>query len=171
MKRFVWRLQRILDIKTQEEHIKKSELLKLTERLTQTQGELLARKRMLKNMVQKIAEKNPKERLREQELFLRHSRWADALIRKLQERVKELEDEQRAKIAEVLKLKRFREGLEKLRTQAKSRFIEEQEKLEQKELDEMASIRFTRGTDPLLRDFSDEPPSAVLDTRRQQSGE
>ena len=50
------------------------------------------------------------------------------------------------KIAEVLKLRRFKDGLEKLRTEAKIRFIKEQEKLEQKQLDEGATVGFVRKT-------------------------
>ena len=58
--------------------------------------------------------------------------------------VDELETKQKEKIAEVLKIRRFKEALERLREQAKKKFIEEQEKLEQKQLDEMATLSFAR---------------------------
>ena len=45
---------------------------------------------------------------------------------------------------EVLKVRRFREGLERLRAEAHRRFIEEQSRLEQKDLDEMAGMGFIR---------------------------
>ena len=60
--------------------------------------------------------------------------------------VTELESKQREKIAEVLKLKKFKEGLEKLRVEAKMQFIKEQEKLEQQQLDEGATVLFVRKT-------------------------
>jgi flagellar FliJ protein len=154
MKRFVWRLQRVLDIKAKEEQIKKTELLKVTERLTQKQSELLAQRRILQDIINGLSEKDPQKRLSEQELFLKHSTTSDEQIRKLEEQVSELESQQREKIAEVLKLRRFREGLDKLRAQAKANFIEEQEKLEQKELDEMAAIGFARKSDPILRQIA-----------------
>jgi flagellar biosynthesis chaperone FliJ len=47
-------------------------------------------------------------------------------------------------MAEVLKLNRFKEGLERLRWEAKREFIKEQEKLEQKDLDEIGKIGFLR---------------------------
>ena len=150
MKRFVWRLQRVLDIKTKEEQSKRTELLKLTERLAQVRGELLVQKRILENMIKDIASKNPNHRLGDQEFFLRCSGTNDEVIKKLKNKVSELELKQREKIAEVLKVRRFKEGLERLRSEAKRRFIEEQEKLEQKELDEMATIRFARDMDPAL---------------------
>lgn len=151
MKRFVWRLQRVLDIKKNEEQIKKTELLKLTEKLTEKRSELLIQKRILNEMIAALAEMEPHKRLAEQELFLKHSPTADDLIRQLEEQISQLEIEQSEKIAEVLKLRRFRKGLEKLREQAKMEFLREQEKLEQKELDETAAIRFAREMDPALR--------------------
>jgi flagellar biosynthesis chaperone FliJ len=108
MKRFAWRLQRILEIKT------------------------------------KICAEKPKQRLGKQEFFLRYSVTSDKKIKKLKRRASELELQQRDKIAEVIKVKRFKEGLEKLRTEAKIRFIKEQEKFEQKELDESSTLSFAR---------------------------
>ena len=137
-----------------EEQIKKIELLKLTEKLTQKQSELLAQRRILQDIINGLAEKDPQKRLSEQELFLKHSTTDDEQIRKLEEQISRLESQQREKIAEVLKLRRFREGLDKLRAQAKASFIKEQEKLEQKELDEMAAIGFARKTDPILRQIA-----------------
>jgi flagellar biosynthesis chaperone FliJ len=144
MKRFVWRLQRVLEIKEKEEQKTRAELFELTERLAQSRGELLARKKMLENIIEELAERNPKKRLGEQEFFLRYSTTNDEQIKRLKNNVKELESQQREKIAEVLKARRFKEGLEKLRVEAKIQFIKEQEKLEQKELDEGATISFVR---------------------------
>ena len=144
MKRFAWRLQRVLDIKTKQEQKKRAELLELTQKLTQTQGELLIQQRILVDIIDDLASKNPRKRLGEQEFFLRHSATTDELIKKLKNKVSELESQQREKIAEVLKVRRFKEGLEKLRAEAKRQFINEQEKLEQKELDEGAIVSFAR---------------------------
>ena len=43
-----------------------------------------------------------------------------------------------------LAAKRFKEGLEKLRAEAKERYIQEQEKLEQRESDDRTTIAFAR---------------------------
>ena len=144
MKRFVWRLQRILDIKTKEEQTKKKELLELTEKLAQTRGELLIQKKILQDIISDIAAKKPRKRLGEQEFFLKYSTASNERIKKLKNKVGQLESLQRKKIAEVLKVKRFKEGLEKLQAEAKRQFIMEQEKVEQKELDETATISFAR---------------------------
>jgi flagellar FliJ protein len=144
MKRFVWRLQRVLEIKKKEEQKTRAELFEITERLAQKRGELIARQKMLESIIEGLTERNPKKRLGVQEFFLRYSTATDEQIKKLKGMVNELESQQREKIAEALKVRRFKEGLEKLRVEAKIQFIKEQEKLEQKELDEGATISFVR---------------------------
>ncbi len=144
MKRFAWRLQRVLDIKTKEEQTKKVELVKLTEKVAQARSKLLAQKRILDNIIDDLRGQPSKKRLSKQEFFLRCSVTNDEVIKELKERLSKLESAQRQKIAEVLKVRRFKKGLEKLRAQAKAKFINEQEKLEQKELDERANVGFAR---------------------------
>ncbi len=144
MKRFVWRLQTVLKIKTKEEEVKRSELLKIIEKLAEAQGELLSQQRILEDIIAVITGKKYQERLGEQEFFLKCSVTIDEVIKKLKNKVNELKSQQRKKIAEVLKVRRLKEGLEKLRAEAKKEFIREQEKLEQKELDEGATISFSR---------------------------
>ncbi|MCP4613802.1 MAG: hypothetical protein GY845_34365 [Planctomycetes bacterium] len=146
MKRFVWRLQRVLDIRTKEEQKARAELLKLTKKLAETKSELLTWRKMLEEIIKGLAARNPKKRLGRQEFFLRYSAASDEQIKKLENMVTELESKQREKIAEVLKLRRFKEGLEKLRVEAKIQFINEQEKLDQQQLDEGATVLFVRKT-------------------------
>lgn len=122
----------------------RSELLELTEKLAETRGVLLTQQIILKEIMAGLAGENPKKRLGKQEFFLKFSGTSDERIEKLKEKMNALESQQREKIAELLKVRRFKEGLEKLRAEAKTQFIKEQEKLEQKELDEMASVSFAR---------------------------
>ena len=144
MKRFKWRLQRVLDIKARQEQTKREELLKITEKLAQTRGQLLIQQRILQNIALDIARKKPKKRLGEQEFFLKYSAASDEQIKNLKDGVSELETQQRKKIAEVIKARQFKEGLERLRDKAKKRFMTEQEKLEQKKMDEGATVSFAR---------------------------
>ena len=144
MKRFVWRLQRILDIKTKKEQKMRVELLELTERLAETRGVLLMQQSILKNIIAGLTGENPKKRLSKQEFFLTYSGTSDERIKKLKEKISILESQQKEKIAELSEVRRFKEGLEKLRDEAKTQFIKEQEKFEQKELDEIATVSFTR---------------------------
>ncbi len=144
MKRFVWRLQRILEIETKKEQKMRSELLELTEKLAETRGLLLTQQMILKDIMTGLAAEIPRTRLGRQEFFLRFSGSIDERIEKLKEKMSALESQQKEKIAELLKVRRFKEGLDRLRAEAKTKFVKEQEKIEQKELDEMASVSFAR---------------------------
>lgn len=151
MKRFVWRLQRVLDIKQKQEQRARAQLIELTEKLAEARGELLSRQKMLEEIVQGLAKEKPKERLGRQEFFLAYSAASDEQIKKLKGHVAALELEQKDKIAEVLKLRRFKQGLERLRVETKRQFIKEQELLEQKELDERAGVSYVRKARSLER--------------------
>jgi len=144
MKKFVWRLQRILDLKNKQEELKKSELLKITEKLILAQTQLLEQERILAELLLEIANKEIKSRLKDQEFFLKCSSSNRELIKKLTQRVRELESEQRKKIEEIFQIRREKESLEKLRAKAREEYDKEQEKLEQKLLDETAAIAFIR---------------------------
>ncbi len=144
MRRFVWRLQRVLDVKQKEEQKARAELLELTERLVEARGELLMQQKILEDITYGLTRQNPKKRLGHQEFFLKHSATSDEQIKKLKEKVHALELQQREKITDVLKLRKSKKGLERLRQQTKRQFIREQEMLEQKEIDERAGISFVR---------------------------
>ncbi|UCC97907.1 MAG: hypothetical protein JSW66_18925 [Phycisphaerales bacterium] len=144
MKRFVWRLQRVLDIKKKKEQKARAELFELTEKLAEARGELLSRQKMLEEIVRGLTKESPKKRLGQQEFFLRYSAASDEQVKKLKDKVLAFELQQKEKVAEVLKLRRFKQGLEQLRVETKRQFIKEQEMLEQKELDERANVSFVR---------------------------
>ncbi len=144
MKRFAWRLQRVLEIKTKEVEAKRAELFRITEALAEKQAELITKQTILKELLRTIAQKEVRERLEQQEFFFRHSCASIEMIEKIKEDIRELEVQQKEKMAEVLRLNRFKEGLERLRVEAKREFIKEQEKLEQKDLDEIGKIVFLR---------------------------
>ena len=105
---------------------------------------MLIQKKLLENLINDLAQENPKTRLSKQEFFLRCSDTNNKVIKKLENKVSELEKQQKEKIAEVIKIRRFKQGMEKIRTEVKAEFIKKQEKLEQKESDEMATVGFAR---------------------------
>lgn len=144
MKRFVWRLQKVLDIKAKEEQVRQMELFRLTETLAERQSELLLRQQTLREIMSEITRDRSAQRLGTQEFFLKHAVTNDRFIAELRGQIKELEIQRREKTEQVLAAKRFREGLEKLREEAKEQFIQEQEKLEQKEVEDRTTIAFAR---------------------------
>jgi len=144
MKRFVWRLQKVLDVKTKQEEIQRIELFRLTEKLTGKRSELLMCQRVLQDIMNGISQDRSSRRLTAQEFFLKQAATNDERIRALKSEIAELEGQQKEKTAELLALRRSREALERLRAQAREQFIREQEKLEQKESDERSTLAFAR---------------------------
>lgn len=144
MKRFAWRLQKVLDIKSKQEQLQRHELFRLAEQLAVKHGELLMRQRILQDLVTEIQGQEVRTRLNAQEFFLRHAAADHEQMQGLREEIAALKIRHREKTAEVLALRRIKEGLEKLREQAREQYIREQEKAEQKESDERTAIAFTR---------------------------
>lgn len=144
MRRFAWRLQKVLDVKSKQEQLKRNELFRIAEQLAAKRGELLLRQRILQDMMAEIQEDASPARWHTQEFFLRHAAADDEWIRQLQAQIAALEIQHKEKTAEVLAVRRFKEGLQKLRQRAKEQYLREQEKLEQKDSDERTTIAFVR---------------------------
>lgn len=144
MKRFKWRLQRVLEVKKKEEQVKRAQLVQITEQLSQARGELFMQKRKLEELLDELYETGPQDRLDRQQQFMIYSAANDRMIQRLEKQIKQLADQQKDKIAEILKIKQFNEGLEKVRSEAQAAFIAGQEKLEQKQMDEMTTSRIAR---------------------------
>jgi len=144
MKRFKWRLQRVLDVRQKEEQVKRAELFAITEQLSQTRGELFMQKRTLEGLLRDLAEKPAAQRWGQQAMVLTWTAANDAAIKALEAKADALAVRQKEKVAEMSAFKKFNKGLEKLRSEAKQAFIKEQEKLEQKDSDERVTSDFTR---------------------------
>jgi flagellar export protein FliJ len=144
MRRFVWRLQKVLDVKTKQEQIKRNELFQIAEQLAARRGELLLRRRILQDLLTEIREQPGPARWSAQEFFLRHAADDDRQIRRLEEEIAALQVRHKEKTAEVLAVRRFKEGLEKLRQQAQEEYLREHERAEQKEADEQTTLTFAR---------------------------
>ena len=72
MKKFVWRLQRLLDIKIKQENVMRAELVAVTEQAVAVRGRIMVQKAALRKMLNELAEKNAKQRMPEQEFFLKY---------------------------------------------------------------------------------------------------
>jgi flagellar export protein FliJ len=144
MKRFVWRLQRVLDVRIKQEQVKRTELFRVTQELAQKRTELLLRQQTLQETLAGIGVENSSRRIGQQEMVLRYAATNDEQIRQVKDAICGLEVRQKEKLAELLAVRQAREALERLREDTRQRFMEEQEKLDQKESDERAVIAFSR---------------------------
>ena len=144
MKRFKWKLQRLLDVRSRQEELKKAQLLALVQNIVQVRQNLLMRQAKLRQMFAELAQQQAPERLRQQPLALTAVAFADERIKSLKKQLEELETRRTAVMAEVLKLRRFRKSLEKLQAIAKEEYELETKKIEQQYLDETANVAFAR---------------------------
>lgn len=145
MKRFKWKLQRLLDVKTRQEELKKAQLLALIQNIAAVRQNLLMRRQKVKQFFAELAEQSAPQRIQEQQLCLKAVAFADEKIETLKQMLQELETQRTAVMSEVLQLRKFRKSLEKLRTIAKEEYDLESKKNEQNFLDETANIAFARG--------------------------
>ncbi|MDD5135146.1 MAG: flagellar FliJ family protein [Phycisphaerae bacterium] len=144
MKKFVWRAQKVLDVRKIEEQRKKNELLKIMENLTGKISLFVAKKALLREMLEKLNTQDLNKNFEQRRMFFRHLAVNDSAIEQLKKEIAALEAEQKEKIAELLKIRQYSQGLEKLRAQAKEKFYAEQEKVEQRQADEDAVMKYAR---------------------------
>ncbi|MCF7976350.1 MAG: hypothetical protein K9N55_21210 [Phycisphaerae bacterium] len=144
MAKFVWRLQRVLDVKKKQEQAKRLELLRLTEQVAQARCQLMMRQQALKGMLERVAQASPKERMSQQALAMEYAKGSQARIKALAEQVSALQALKKTKTEEVLALKQATEGLERLRANAELRFLKDLDKTEQKMADEMTLLKYAR---------------------------
>ena len=144
MKKFIWRLQRLLDIKMKQEESMRAELVAITEQAVLLQGRIMMQKTILRRMLAEMEEKEGSQRLAEQEFFFKYAHISDERIKQLEEQLVEVEKLRRKKIKELMKIRKYRKALEKLRESAKAEYLTEQNAREQKDLDEKTIMSIAR---------------------------
>lgn len=144
MKKFEWRLQKVLEVNKKKQEVKKAELFKISEQLAVAKTSLLTQRRILQDEIDKVAKDNPSLRLDRQQLLLKSCKVNDEIIKKITEKVQELQKLKNQATEEYIQLRKFTEGLEKLREKAKAEHMQEQEKIQQRQEDERTNVHFTR---------------------------
>ena len=146
MKKFVWRLQRLLDIKIKQENSLRAELVAVTEQAVAVKGQIVLKKIALRQKLEDLGSLEPSQRLGQQQFFLKFVHVLDTQIRHLKQALKEIEELRKRKIKEIMEIRKSRKSLEKLRKKAKEEYIHEQNRIEQIENDDMTTIKYARKT-------------------------
>ncbi|NQV35252.1 MAG: hypothetical protein HQ515_21335 [Phycisphaeraceae bacterium] len=160
MAQFVWHLQRLLDVKKKQEQATRLELLHLTEQVAQVRVQLMMRQQALTTMLESVACAPAHERMCRQALAMDFAKGSQARIKALEKEVEAVQAKKRAKTEFLLALKQASEGLERLRTNAKRRFMKDQDKKEQTMADELSVLKYARRA--VLRDVSERLMSEPL---------
>ena len=123
MASFVWRLQRVLDIRVKEEQAIRSELMALSERMVLLRQEIMVIRARIHTALEELSEKEPADRLSGQQVFMKHAEYSENEINSLRAKLSNVEIQRREKMNELLKKRQSIKTLEKLRDKAKEEFL------------------------------------------------
>ncbi len=144
MLKFEWRLQKLLDLKIKQEQSLRTELIAVTEQAVALRGQILMERALLRQQLSETERMPGVERMARQEFLLQFSQVTETTIRDMEQKLELLEMARRSKIQEILTVRKFRKGLEKLRSRAQEEFEQEQQRQDQKQTDDRNSIGFAR---------------------------
>jgi len=142
MARFVWRLQRVLDIREKQQQALQAELMVMTEKAVAIRQAIMVVRVKLRTMMDDLSSMDAKERLLSQQIFMKYAEYSEKEIIRLEGELESVEKIRQEMMVEIQEKRKFIKGLEKLREKAKDEFIERANLLEQKELDEFTNNRF-----------------------------
>ena len=144
VKKFVWRLQRLLDIKIKQEKSLRAELVAVTEQAVAVKGQIVLKKIALRQKLEDLGSLEPSQRLGQQQFFLKFVHVLDTQIRHLKHALKEIEELRKRKIKEIMEIRRSRKRLEKVREKAREEYVIEQNRIEHIENDDMTTMKYAR---------------------------
>jgi len=144
MKKFHWRLQRVLDLKVKEEEVLRTQMVELMERAAALRGRIMMLQAMLRSGLMDIRSLPASERIDAQRQFLEYVPFRHRQIAGLNEQLGRLEQERQRKMEAMSRLRKFRKGLEQLRGRAVEEYLRETNREEQKLLDECSGQALMR---------------------------
>jgi len=142
--RFRWKLQRLLDVTAQRELALRAKLFELSRRMARLRQQIVARRAVHRMLLSELGQKRLAERVGQQQVFMSWLPTEQRAIGRIQADLDGLQRRRGETTRELLKTKSRRETLEKLQADARQRFMKEQSRLAQRELDDIATIGFAR---------------------------
>ena len=144
MKKFRWRLQRLLDVRQKQEEALRAELMSLTEESAALRGRILMEKAMLRSRLADLRHTAAGRRVRCQQDFMAGVAVVDAQIAALQNDLNGVEQKRSKKTEEIMAVRKFRKALERLKEQAMEDYVcmlNSEEQVNQDEAVNAASAR------------------------------
>lgn len=144
MKRFVWRLQRLLDLKVRQHEMLRAELAGMSEQAATVRAQILMLKAQIRGRLAEMRTLADDQRLEKQQMFLQFAHVLDTRMKGLSDKLASLEQQRREKINQLLAIRKERKSLEKLRARAVEEYRKEQNRQEQWMTDEAGCITYAR---------------------------
>ena len=139
MKKFKWRLERVLELKQKQEEMARAELLEITEMIAAVRKAVVARQVKLKESLEQFGKFDISSRTLNQGWMAKSTGFMNDQINLFKKKLVEYEEVKKQKMAKVMELRKFRKNLEKLKESAVEKYREEFKKFEQNELDDITS--------------------------------
>lgn len=144
MKKFIWKLQRLLDVKQKQEQALRNEIIALAEQAAILRGRMMAMKMRLRAHQREIQALPDEQRVGAQAFHLQYVPVIDKALHQMAEEGRTLENRRRAKMEDFLKVQKFRKGLERLKEKARQEYLRQANLEEQKQLDDYTHIHWNR---------------------------
>lgn len=144
MKQFVWRLQRLLDVKIRQHEMLRADLVSLTEQAATVRAQILMLKAQIRSRLAEMRTLAAADRLHKQQMFLQFAHVLDTRMKTLSDRLLALEQQRKEKLRQLLDVRRERKSLEKLRARALDDYRREQNHQEQVMTDEATCTAYAR---------------------------
>lgn len=138
MKRFHWRLQRLLDVTVQRERAVRLELLALSREMARVRQGIAARRAAVRGLLAELKLLPTDQQLTRQQLVMAQHQADQRRMNRLLAELAELESRRRERTAAYLELRARRQGLERMRQRAQDEHQRQQLRQDQKLLDESA---------------------------------
>jgi flagellar biosynthesis chaperone FliJ len=146
VQKFTWPLQRLLDVKTKQENAMRAELVTLTEQNAALRSRIMMENIVFRSLLDEVSSALPDRRLAAQAEFMQYVHVRDEQLKTLNAELEIAEQKRQKKMQELLTLRKFRKGLERLRTRAVEDYQGLVNRQEQNELDENTCTVFARRT-------------------------
>jgi flagellar biosynthesis chaperone FliJ len=146
--RFKWRLQRVLDITGKREQALRAELWLVAREITLVREEILARQTLIRTLLEDLGRRSLADRLPEQTVVMASAAAEQRLLTGLRTREANLVATRNALTDKYMRTRGTRQTLERLREEARVRYLRAAGRIEQAQFDEFSHMAHDRRERP-----------------------
>lgn len=144
MRRFHWRLQKLLDVKVQQEQVLRLDLIALTQQALKLRQQIILRRSAVRGWLMEMRNWSVEQRISQQGTAIRCVTATETQIKSLEEELQVQQAKRKEKADELMQVRASRQTFERLGEEARKEHIRQELLREQKELDDGAQTAFAR---------------------------
>lgn len=144
MRRFHWRLQRLLDVKEQQEQALRLELVALNQEALELRRQIIFHRSLARTWLLEMRDWPLQRRIDQHGAVMRCVHVAEMRIDALELALHDLKAKRKEKTDELMQVRSRRQTLQRLGEEARQEHLRKELLREQKELDDGAQVAFAR---------------------------